>query len=80
MRAAEALVKKERPEEGQPHKPQRQSAEKDADTRALEGDLSATLGMKVTIDHKPGQEGGQVTVTYKNLEELDDLCRVLGGS
>ncbi len=27
------------------------SAEKDADTRALEADLSATLGMAVTIDH-----------------------------
>jgi len=48
--------------------------EKDADTRALEGDLSATLGMKVTIDHKPGGEKGRLIIDYKDLEELDSLC------
>ena len=51
--------------------------EKDADTRALEGDLSANLGMKVVVDHKPGQEAGAVTVRYKTLEQLDELCRIL---
>lgn len=54
--------------------------EKDADTKALEGDLSASLGMKVTLLHKPGQESGQMTLHYKSLEELDELCRMLGGS
>ncbi len=53
--------------------------EKDADTIALEGDLSAALGMKVVIDHKSGQEEGALTVRYKSLDELDDLCRKLGG-
>ena len=71
VRATEALVKKEQ----QPEKP-----EKDADTKALEGDLSATLGMKVSINHKPGQEGGQMTLSYTSLEELDELCRLLSGS
>ncbi len=52
-------------------------AEKDADTKALEGDLTATLGMKVSIDHKPGTEGGAITIQYKNLDELDDLCGIL---
>ncbi|MBV7411013.1 ParB/RepB/Spo0J family partition protein [Maritimibacter sp. DP1N21-5] len=52
---------------------------KDADTVALEGDLSATLGMKVSIDHKTGDEGGSITISYKTLEELDDLCAKLGG-
>ncbi len=51
--------------------------EKDADTRALEGDLSAGLKMKVSIDHKPGQDGGQLTVKYSSLEQLDELCRLL---
>lgn len=53
------------------------SVEKDADTKALEGDLSATLGMRVSVDHKPGQEAGRVTITYDTLEQLDALCMVL---
>ncbi|MEM9575616.1 MAG: ParB/RepB/Spo0J family partition protein [Pseudomonadota bacterium] len=79
VRAAEALVKKERPGQGTETPRQRTSPEKDADTKALEGDLSATLGMRVAINHKPGQEGGQMTLTYKSLEELDELCRLLSG-
>ncbi|MDA0961411.1 MAG: ParB/RepB/Spo0J family partition protein [Proteobacteria bacterium] len=58
----------------------RQSGEKDADTRALEGDLSATLGMDVVIDHASGQESGQITIRYRSLNDLDTLCRLLGGS
>lgn len=53
------------------------SPEKDADTRALESDLMGALGMKVTLQHKPGQESGQITLHYKSLEQLDDLCRKL---
>ncbi|ETX15900.1 chromosome partitioning protein ParB [Roseivivax halodurans JCM 10272] len=55
-------------------------SEKDADTRALEGDLSAALGMKVVIDHVGGgEEGGQVTIRYHSLDQLDTLCSKLGG-
>ena len=50
---------------------------KDGDTRALEADLSANLGMKVSIDHKAGTESGQISITYKTLDDLDDLCRLL---
>lgn len=53
--------------------------EKDADTKALEGDLSAGLGMKVQLSHKEGTESGQMTIQYKSLDELDELCRKLGG-
>jgi len=53
---------------------------KDADTRALEGDLSANLGMKVLVDHKAGKESGKLTISYKTLEELDDLCRLLSAT
>ena len=50
---------------------------KDADTRALENDLTAALGMRLSIDHTPGKESGVLTVKYKTLEELDELCRRL---
>lgn len=50
---------------------------KDADTKALEGDLSAALKMKVQIDHKAGGETGRVMISYDTLDELDALCSVL---
>ncbi len=52
---------------------------KDADTIQIENELSATLGMKVTIDHPAGSEGGKLAVSYKSLEQLDDLLRALSG-
>ncbi|MBV0913519.1 ParB/RepB/Spo0J family partition protein [Anianabacter salinae] len=59
---------------------QGQRTEKDADTRALEGDLSAALGMRVVIDHADGPGGGKMTITYNDLEQLDSLCgRLTGG-
>ena len=51
--------------------------EKDADTRALENDLSAALGMKVLIDYDGGGKG-RITVEYRSMEQLDKLCKVLG--
>jgi len=62
-----------------PPKRVRPRAEKDADTKALEGDLSATLGMRVSVDHTDGTEGGSVIIRYKSLDQLDDLCRLLAG-
>lgn len=49
---------------------------KDADTRRLEQDLKAALGMKVSIDHKAGG-AGQVSINYRDLEQLDEICRRL---
>jgi len=43
--------------------------EKDADTRALERDLTARLGLAVSIDARG--EAGALTVRYKTLEQLD---------
>jgi len=51
--------------------------EKDADTRALEQDLSAALNMKLHIDHKPGGEAGRMTIDYESLDDLDRLCQAL---
>ena len=52
---------------------------KDADTRALEGDLSAALGLGVSIAHRADGQGGQLIVTYRDLDDLDRLCRLLSG-
>lgn len=74
VRQAEALARgsANRP----PSKPR--GAAKDADTRVLEQDLSANLGMAVVIDHRPDGEG-RVTIRYRDLEQLDALCQLLGG-
>lgn len=53
------------------------SSEKDADTRALEADISANLNMLVRIDHHPGGESGQISIRYRTLDDLDLLCQVL---
>jgi ParB family chromosome partitioning protein len=75
VRQTEQLVK----EPKVPSKERAPKSAKDADTRALEGDLSAALNMAVSIAHNPGQEGGSITIRYKNLEQLDELCRHLAG-
>ncbi|TCK99819.1 chromosome segregation DNA-binding protein [Shimia isoporae] len=59
------------------NKKSRPKTRKDADTVALEGDLSANLGMKVSVDHTTGGESGKITVSYQTLDELDELCRIL---
>jgi len=57
-------------------KPKRKS-EKDADTKALEADLSAALAMSVSIDHAPGQDNGALVIRYKTLDDLDRLMALL---
>ena len=52
-------------------------AAKDADTRALEEDLTASLRLKVSIEHRPGQQAGELRIRYATLEELDGLCQLL---
>lgn len=52
---------------------------KDADTRALERDLSAILGLDVAIEHSK-KGAGSVTVNYLTLDQLDDICRRLMGA
>ncbi len=78
VRETEKLAKKTQSEAGQAPKTAKQrTADKDADTRALEGDLSANLKMKVSIDHDNGKESGKVSISYKDFNELDELCRKL---
>ena len=49
--------------------------EKDADTLALERTLSDVLGLEVTVNHKG--TGGQLRISYKSLEQLEEICRLL---
>jgi ParB family chromosome partitioning protein len=62
---------------GAPRARPRGRTEKDADTRALETDLAANLGMRVAIDHRPGTESGVLSIGYDTLGQLDELCRLL---
>jgi ParB family chromosome partitioning protein len=50
---------------------------KDADTKALENDMSAALGLKVSIDYNQKTEEGSITISYKSLEQLDDVLEKL---
>lgn len=77
VRETELLVRKAA--QG-PVKPRARAAAthtRDADTRALELDLAANIGMSVRIDHEAGGESGRLTIAYKTLDELDLLCRLL---
>jgi ParB family transcriptional regulator, chromosome partitioning protein len=49
---------------------------KDADTKKLEDSVSNVLGLKVNILHK-GDKGGEVRVSYRTLEQLDEIVRRL---
>lgn len=69
VREAEALGQR------RPTRKRGASAEKDADTVALERRLSDTLGLAVRIEHK--DNGGRVEIRYRTLEQLDAVCERL---
>jgi ParB family transcriptional regulator, chromosome partitioning protein len=77
VREVERLTRQPAPTTRQPRHPG--APTKDADTVQIERELTAALGMGVTIDHKDGDEGGKLTIRYKTLAQLDDLLRVLSG-
>ena len=77
VRETERLAKG--PEPKKPAQP-KVASEKDADTRALEEDLSANLRMKVQINHKAGGESGHLTISYGNMDQLDEICRILSAA
>ena len=73
VRQAEALA--QQPQSAPKTRKPSQTADKDADTLALEKLLSDVTGLNVAISHK--ERGGEVKISYKTLEQLDDLCRRL---
>ncbi len=76
VRETEKLVKVQATPKAADRKPS-PASEKDADTRALEADLSANLKMHVQIDHGPDGQAGKLVIRYDSLEDLDILCQVL---
>lgn len=77
VREAEALVRKARDSDVLETKSAVAALanEKDVDTAALEADLTRTLGLSVDIRHKAN--GGELRIKYRDLEQLDDVCRRL---
>lgn len=76
VRDTEKLMKAQDAAKRSAPKPVR-GPDKDADTRALEGDLSANLRMPVRIEHGSGGESGELVIRYGSLDDLDRLCRIL---
>jgi len=72
VREAEALHQQDaevrRPSAGGERKP----STKDADTLALEKQLSDALGLSVTLEHR--DRGGRLEIRYRTLEQLDAVC------
>jgi len=69
VRETERLVKRAAQADGPKDKPKpkaRNLVEKDADTRA--------------VSHVDGTETGTISITYGDLDQLDDLCRILSST
>lgn len=77
VRQTEQLARAAATPAGTPREPSKPVPVKDADTRALEEDLTAALRLKVSIDHRPGGKSGELRIRYNTLEELDGLCQLL---
>jgi ParB family chromosome partitioning protein len=71
VRQTEALVTRQ--SEGQPAR--KAVREKDADTRLIERDLAARLGIAVSIN--PRGRGGTLQLTYQNYEQLEGILTLL---
>ena len=75
VREVEALAKGARDGGIETKSARAPAEEKDVDTEALEADLSRQLGLEVDIRH--GRNGGELRIKYRDLEQLDDVCRRL---
>jgi ParB family chromosome partitioning protein len=77
VRQVEALAHEEGVPERKPQKP-RGAKVKDPDTVALEKRVSDALGLAVAINHR--DPGGSVQISYRNLEQLDEVVKRLARS
>jgi ParB family chromosome partitioning protein len=71
VRQVEEIARQESSRNGK-SRSRKPSAEKKADTLALEKRLSDALGLVVSIDARG--ESGVVSIRYRNLDQLDDLA------
>jgi ParB family chromosome partitioning protein len=72
VREAEALHQKGAEARRPQPAGEKRGPSKDADTLALEKQLSDALGLSVTLEHK--DRGGKLEIRYKTLEQLDGIC------
>ncbi|MBY5338047.1 ParB/RepB/Spo0J family partition protein [Rhizobium leguminosarum] len=75
VRDAEKLAQNNIKAQSEPHQAALRRDQKDSDTLALERTLSDALGLDVAINHKAS--GGQIKISYKSLEQLEEICRLL---
>jgi ParB family chromosome partitioning protein len=72
VRATERLVQRRAQTPTPEHRP------RDADTVALERELAAVLGLRVTLE--PKKRGGALTLHYASLDQLDRVLSLLRGN
>ncbi|MGO8025422.1 ParB/RepB/Spo0J family partition protein [Rhizobium leguminosarum] len=75
VRDAEKLAQNNIKAQSEPQQAALRRDQKDSDTLALERTLSDALGLDVAINHKAS--GGQIKISYKSLEQLEEICRLL---
>ncbi|EJT03781.1 ParB/RepB/Spo0J family partition protein [Rhizobium sp. CCGE 510] len=75
VRDAEKLAQNNIKAQSEPQLAAPRRDQKDSDTLALERTLSDALGLDVAINHKTS--GGQIKISYKSLEQLEEICRLL---
>ncbi len=76
VRQTEALVQRRKSRAGPGFA--RAAVAKDPDTSSLERTLSDILGLTVSIDFRGENVGGNLTIRYRTLDQLDDVIRRLG--
>ncbi len=77
VRQTERLVRIDRPMSLRQLGRRQARAAKDADTLAIEHELSNLLGLRVTIKFR--DKGGDLVIHYDTLDQLDDVLRRISG-
>ncbi|MGI9485862.1 MAG: ParB/RepB/Spo0J family partition protein [Geminicoccaceae bacterium] len=75
VRQAEMMVRLEKSGDAQQASTLATAPEKDPDILSLERELSANLGLKVTLKSKG--KGGMISVAYRSLDQLDGFLKRL---
>lgn len=80
VREVENLTRKKK-EPGTPDRPRTPpGGGRDADTKMLEDDLTAAIGLPVSIEHDENAGKGRLSIRYDDLAQLDDIIRILNGA
>ena len=77
VRDTERLARTVKRDSGEPKRATKEEGSPNADIAALERQLGDMLGLAVRITH--GESGGNVTLSYSTLDQLDMICQRLSG-